>query len=203
MSRVASTALAIFCLGLVSCAAPGGGIRGAAAPAGGDATAATTTATDTPAEVDAGRASCPATPPPHPPFAPPEPYPATASQFGGDKVWYGSDELWTLLDTDGTWEMVRDKHGLFDKSFWWRAGFDAMRDPNPNLTLTARRLDVPGPEIAASSGDATHGWIENDDGAAFMLTGLQLSTAGCWKITGHYGAKKLSFVVWVTVEDGR
>jgi hypothetical protein len=59
-------------------------------------------------------------------------------------------------------------------------------------------LGVPGQEIAASGGDATHGWIENDDSGAFMLTGIRLPTAGCWKITGHYDARKLSFVVWVT-----
>jgi hypothetical protein len=197
MRRSALVALAVVCLGIVSCAAPSGESLGPAAPADGAAAPVTSAAANTPAEVGAGRASCQATPPPQPPFVPPEPYPATPSPFGRDKVWYGSDELWTTLDTDGSWELVPDEHGLFDKSFWWRAGFDALHEPTPRLTLTTTRVDVPGPEIAASSGDATHGWIENHDSGAFMLTGIRLPTAGCWKITGHYGTSELSYVVWV------
>lgn len=198
MRHSASVVLAVLCLGLVSCAAPGGGSRGAVEAASGDAAPSTAAVANTPAEVGAGRASCAATQPPEPPFVPPEPYPVTPLPFGHDRVWYGTDKLWTTLDTDGTWELARDEHGLFDKSFWWRAGFDALLEPTPKLALAAMRVDVPGPQIAASSGDATHGWIEYDDSGAFMLTGIQLPTAGCWKITGHYGARELSFVVWVT-----
>jgi hypothetical protein len=198
-------ALCLACLALVSCAAPAGGSGGGAAAAAGDGDAAptaTAAADPTTAKAGPGRASCPVTRPPQPPFVPPKPYLATPPPLYGG-FWYGSHELWTLLQADGTWEMPRDEHGLSDKSFWWRAGFDPQGEPTPKLTLTARRLDAPGPEIAASSGQATHGWRGDADIGAFMLTGIELPAAGCWEITGHYGATELSFVAWVTREGLR
>lgn len=197
MRRSAPPALVVaLCLALVSCAAPASGSRGAAAAAAGDA-APKATAANTTAKVGTGPVSCPITRPPQPRFVPPKPYRATPPPLYGG-FWYGSDQLWTLLQADGTWEMARDKDGLFDKSFWWRAGFDPRREQTPKLTLTARRLDVAGRAIAASSGQATNGWRDDDDIGAFMLTGIGLPAAGCWEITGHYRARELSFVVWVT-----
>jgi hypothetical protein len=196
MRRSAPPALVVaLCLALVSCAPPASGSRGAATAAAGDAAPKARAATT--AKLGPGRASCPITRPPQPPFVPPKPYRATSPPLSGG-FWYGNDELWTLLNADGTWEMARDQDGLFDKSFWWRAGFDPRREQSPNLTLSARRLDVPGRAIAASSGKATNGWRDDDDIGAFMLTGIELPTAGCWEITGHYRARELSFVVWVT-----
>lgn len=196
MRRSAPPALVLaLCLALVSCAPPASESRGAATAAAGDAVPKATAATT--AKVGAGRPSCPITRPPQPPFVPPKPYRATPPRLYGG-FWYGSDQLWTMLPADGTWEMARDKDGLFDKSLWWRAGFDPRREQTPNLTLSARRLDVPGPAIAASSGKATNGWRDDDDIGAFMLTGIELPAAGCWRVTGHYRARELSFVVWVT-----
>ena len=196
MRRSAPPALIVaLCLALVSCAPPTSGSHGAATAAAGD-TAPKATATTT-TKVKTGRASCPITKPQQPPFFPPKPYRATPPPLYGG-FWYGSDELWTLLKADGTWEMARDKHGLFDKSFWWRAGFDPRREQTPNLTLSARRLGVPGREIAASSGKATNGRRDDDDIGAFMLTRIELPAAGCWEITGHYRVRELSFTVWVT-----
>jgi hypothetical protein len=194
MYRSASVVLAVLCLGLVSCTTPAGESR-TAAESGGDAVAP---APDTPAKVGAGRASCGTTPPPRPAFVPPTPYPATPSEFGAGHVWYGGNELWTRLDTDGTWEMAQDENGLFDKSFWWRAGYDARREPNPKLILTASQVHGSNLEIPASDVVATHGWTENDSSAEFILTGIRLPVAGCWRITGHYGVNILSFVVWAT-----
>jgi hypothetical protein len=197
MRRAAPAALLVaVCLALVACAPPASGSRGAAAAAAGNAAPKATVTTTTP-KVATGRASCLTTRPPQPSFVPPKPYRATPPPLYGG-FWYGSDELWTLLQADGTWQMARDKDGLFDKGFWWRAGFDPRREQTPRLTLSARRLDLPGQEIAASSGRAANGWRDDDDIGAFMLTGIELPAAGCWEITGHYHARELSFVVWVT-----
>jgi hypothetical protein len=197
MRRSAPPALVgALCLALVSCAPPASGSRGAATAPAGEAAHKAVAATTT-AKVATGRSSCPITRPPQPPFVPPKPYRATPPPLYGG-FWYGSDQLWTLPQVDGTWEMAPDKDGLFDKSLWWQAGFDPRREQTPNLTLSARRLDLPGPEIAASSGKATNGWRDDDDIGAFMLTGIELPAAGCWEITGHYRARELSFVVWVT-----
>jgi hypothetical protein len=195
MRRSAPHALIVaLCLALVSCAPHASGSHRAATAAAGDTAKATATTTT---RVRMGRASCPITRPQQPPFSPPKPYRATPPPLYGG-FWYGSDGLWTLLKADGTWEMARDEQGLFDKSFWWRAGFDPRREQTPSLTLSARRLDVPGREIVASSGKATNGWRADDDIGAFMLTRIELPAAGCWEITGHYRARELSFAVWVT-----
>jgi hypothetical protein len=198
MRRAVPPALVVaLCLALVSCAPPASRSRGAAAAAAGDAAPGATAAANTTARAGTGRASCPITRPAQPPFIPPKPYRATPpTLYGG--FWYGSDQLWTLLQADGLWQMAGDKDGLFDKSFWWRASFDPQREQTPNLTLSARRLDIPGPAIAASSGKATNGWRDDDDIGASMLTGIQLPAAGCWEITGHYRTRELSFVAWVT-----
>jgi hypothetical protein len=138
-------------------------------------------------------ASCPTTRPPDPPFVPPAPYRATPPSEG-EKVWYGTNELWTLLDADGTWEMAGDQHGLFDKSFWWRQGYDWRTETTPRLRVTGRRLDAPAPAVTVS--DATNGFEPSM--GAFMLVGLELPAGGCWELTGHYHGSSLRLVVWVT-----
>jgi hypothetical protein len=138
-------------------------------------------------------ASCPTTRPPDPPFVPPAPYPPTPPSEG-DKVWYGTNELWTWLDADGTWEMARDEHGLFDKSFWWRQGYDWQTETTPRLQVTGRRLDAPAPAVTVS--DATNGFEQSM--GAFMLVGLELPAGGCWELTGYSHGSSLRLVVWVT-----
>jgi hypothetical protein len=138
--------------------------------------------------------SCPVTRPPDPPFVPPAPYPATPRSGDDDKVWYGTNELWTWLDTDGAWEMAHDEHGLFDKSFWWRQGYDWRTETTPRLRVTGRRLDAHAPAVTSSH--ATNGFEESM--GAFMLVGLELPAGGCWELTGHYHVWSLRLVVWVT-----
>jgi hypothetical protein len=139
-------------------------------------------------------ASCPTTRPPDSPFVPPAPYSAEPPSVAGDKVWYGTNELWTWLDADGVWDMARNEHGRFDKSFWWRQGYDWQTETTPQLSVTGRRLDSPAPTVSVS--DATNGFEPSM--GAFMLLGLELPTGGCWELTGHYHGSSLRFVVWVT-----
>jgi hypothetical protein len=151
-----------------------------------------------PAPPDAARpgraaASCPATRAPASRFVPPAPYPPRPPPVEGDKFWYGTEDLWTWLDADGTWEMARDRHGLFDKSFWWRRGYDWRTETTPRLRVTGRRLDTPA--ATATSSDATNGFEPSM--GAFMLVGLELPSGGCWELTGHYRGRSLRFVVRV------
>jgi hypothetical protein len=170
-------------------AAAGGGIA-ATNTSRGSALAASSAATPP----SAAPVSCPVTRPPDPPFVPPAPYPATPPSVERGKVWYGSDQLWTWLHADGTWEMARGEHGLFDKSFWWRQGYDWRTETTPGLRVTGRRLDAPAPAVTTSN--ATNGFEESM--GAFMLVGLELPAGGCWELTGHYHGRSLRLVVWVT-----
>jgi hypothetical protein len=162
---------------LAACAAPAANVL---SPAQAGRSVAT--------QPSAAPASCPTTRPPDPPFVPPTP-----PSGEGDKVWYGTTELWTWLNADGTWEMAHDEHGLFDKSFWWRQGYDWRTETTPALRVTGRRLDAAAPAVTVS--DATNGFEPSM--GAFMLLGLELPAGGCWELTGHYHGRSLRFVVWV------
>lgn len=139
-------------------------------------------------------ASCPVTRPPEVPFVPPAPYPAEPPERYVDEIWYGTPELWTMLGTEGTWyALPQDKDGYSQKVFWWSQDFDVSKDPFPAFTVTIEQLDVkPSPIVAAEA--ATN--ASADFGTA-MLTGVQVPSLGCWKITGRYQEAELSFVVWV------
>jgi hypothetical protein len=171
-------------------------------PAGGTAAASATSAR--PALAPAGgsvaiqagtaSASCPTTRPPDPPFVPPAPYPPRPPPLYGDMFWYGTNGLWTWLHANGTWSMARGLGAVrFDKSFWWREGYDWQTETTPRLQLTGRRLDAAAPRVTIS--EATNGF--RDDIGAFMLIGLELPTGGCWELTGHYAGRSLRFVVRV------
>jgi hypothetical protein len=135
--------------------------------------------------------SCPVTVPQDPPFVPPSPY----DRLGFDgEFWYGSNSLWTAVRQNGTWEALpHNPEGYTQKVFWWREGYSAGQEPEPELAVTAERLDAQAPSIQGSK--ATNA-SASDIGSA-MLVGVDLPTLGCWKITGKYGDTELSFVVWV------
>lgn len=136
-------------------------------------------------------ANCPITVPQDPAFTPPAPYDSMG--FEGE-FWYGSSSLWTAVRQNGIWEALpHNPEGYTQKVFWWRDGYVWTEEPEPALSLTAERLDGPAPILHGSG--ATNAYAA-DIGSA-MLTGVDLPTLGCWKITGKYKDAELSFVVWV------
>jgi hypothetical protein len=99
-----------------------------------------------------------------------------------------------MLGTEATWRgLPQDRNGYSQKVFWWSQYFDVKTDPFPALTVILARLDAPSSPIVAAE-EATN--ASADFGTA-MLTGVELPTPGCWKITGQYQEAELSFVVWV------
>jgi hypothetical protein len=199
--------LALLTLLLAACAVTGGGqvedIRAAQLPANTTSAAVssqqknTKPASETPEAATPNITSdlpkeppksCLVTQPPDPPFMPSAPVPATAPYAG--QFWYGEEDLWTMLPVDGTWgQMARG-----EKVFWWREGYDGSEEPEPELAMSARRLDGPAPEVH-SDPPATNAYHPDFHWA--MLQGFTVSTPGCWEITGKYGGHELSFVVWV------
>ena len=112
--------------------------------------------------------------------------------------WFGTEKLWLELPKSGVWEGWRGPEPgkgprsgpLTAKLFWWSVDYNPRRDGNPDLTVTARRLDGEAPPVLANE-------AHNAIGSA-MSDGIFLPTPGCWEITGEYKGQKLSFVVWVT-----
>ena len=100
----------------------------------------------------------------------------------------GDEAAWTMLRADGRWwHLPHTEAGYTQKVFWWR------EEPQPELTVTGRRLDGPAPPLRASR--ATNAFHPSFGSA--MLVGVDTPTLGCWEITGRYGGHELSFVVWV------
>jgi hypothetical protein len=141
---------------------------------------------------EAAKAYCPVTLPTDPLFTAPSPYPPHAPY--ADRFWYGTESLWTMLPTDGTWQ-----HRGIKKIWWWREGYNGQEEQQPLLSMTAVRLDSPAAPAIEIDPPATNGYHADFHWA--MLSGLNLPSGGCWQITGHYHDHELSFVVWVTDSD--
>jgi hypothetical protein len=148
---------------------------------------------------------CPATPAPNPPFVPPFPYRTNANSGAG--FLYGSTSLWTWISTDPDWwrgpACCRAQRPYVAKLAYMRAGFNARKEPDPELTVVARRLDVVAPLVWAGHANATWGPGEDNRihldllSSMSMLTGIDLPAAGCWEIAARYKDRSLSYVVLV------
>ena len=140
--------------------------------------------------------ACPITKPRAPSFIPPAPYPAKTDPHS---FWFGTEKLWTILRSDGTWRGLThytpSAPTFRQKLFWWRQGYDVRSEPQPKLTVTGMRLDSSAPPVLLAD-RASNGWQQED--LPFMVVGINLPTLGCWKITARYQDAQVSYVVWVT-----
>jgi hypothetical protein len=141
----------------------------------------------TPGYYPTGKENCPITRP-EPDFSPKAGYPAAIG-----KAWYGSDDLYVMLDKNGEdWSgLPKSELGLTQKTFWYRFGYDSMREPEPDIRVSGVRLDGPG---AFRFDDATHA---NGDFGSAMLVGVDFPSVGCWQIGAVYRGDDLTYVVWV------
>jgi len=140
---------------------------------------------------------CPMTVAPQPPFVPPEPYPPDPG-FGN--AWYGTPELWTILEPQGqVWTdlpvakdgSVGDKTLWFSDSFSTASGEDFSGDAD--ITVTAVRLDGSARRVVEEGGVPSF----NRDINNFVLVGLVLPAPGCWQVNATYKGAELSYVLLV------
>jgi hypothetical protein len=124
------------------------------------------------------------------PFEAPSPHPKTLPNVDG-AVWYGSDHLWTMLRPAGeVWHrLLNAPHTFTNKTFWFSVDWNPDNEPEPAITVVATRLDGPG---SVTFGPGTNAGA--DFGAA-MLVGVDLPTAGCWRISGRYRGAELAYVL--------
>ena len=133
---------------------------------------------------------------PDPAFAAPPPYPSSPPDER--KTWFGTPQLWTMLEADGeVWDAANAAFPIGEKTFWWSSRWAGMREESqPGITVTATRLDGPG---SVTTDDATNAADDSLGGEA-MLVGIELPTAGCWELTAEYRDAVLSYVVWIKDE---
>lgn len=146
----------------------------------------------------AGPNTCPVTVPPQPGLVPPEPYPPEAPL---EQVWYGTPELWTILDRNGSVWMdlpvgtdgsVGDKTAWFSEDFSTAEGEDFSGDAD--ITVTAVHLDGSAPPVVVQAGGQPS---FNRDVKNFMLVPLVLPEPGCWEVTARYQGAELAYVLQV------
>jgi hypothetical protein len=135
---------------------------------------------------------CPVTQPPNPGFNPSPPYPREAPYTS--EFWFGSDGLWTAVPKSGVWyDLPLNSDGYTQKIFWWSEKFSIRDEPEPDLSVSGRRLDAQAVPLNVSR--ATNAFA--GDIKTAMLVGVDFPTTGCWEITGDYKGAELSFVVWI------
>ena len=135
---------------------------------------------------------CPVTTSANVSFKAPEPFSPIAPWKG--IFWYGSEHLWTALNTDGVWsKLPENSDGYGQKIMWWSSLYSLKDELEPELVVSGRRLDGEAEPLRFYG--ATNAMA--DDIGEAMLTGVEIPTLGCWEITGQYKESEISFVVWV------
>jgi hypothetical protein len=81
--------------------------------------------------------------------------------------------------------------GYRTKLVFWRRALDWPKEPEPKLIITAKRLDGEAPSVAVAHANAV--FVMGSTPA--MMTGIDIPTAGCWELTGHYNGHTLTFIV--------
>ncbi len=105
-------------------------------------------------------------------------------------VWVGSPKLAAQVPKDGHWVAMGAEHNYRDKWWWWREGYRAVEETQPQLMILANRLDAPAPPVV----------IERATNAIFapgrdqILTGMEFPTAGCWDVFASYRGEELRFI---------
>ena len=123
---------------------------------------------------------CVATVPPEPGLVVPDTHPKEPV-FGR---WYGTPDLWTVLEPDGSYGPR--------KSVWWSANFPGGAvEERPEVLVTWRRLDREEP-ILTNDSIATNAHTVGD--GHFMIAGIDPAERGCWEITASYKGATLSYV---------
>lgn len=116
-------------------------------------------------------------------FTPPAPYPPDPVHDG--MIWYGNDDLWTILEADG---MIG-----YRKSVWWSANFPGIsQEPEPEIAVTWEKLDDPNHEVIVDEAPGTNAHTPED--GDFMIAGMDPEVAGCWKVTATYKGATLSYI---------
>jgi hypothetical protein len=124
-------------------------------------------------------------------FVPPPPYEASPGQ---DEFYFGTDDFWTILPSDGVWQTQHDqatydrrKIPWFSKDYWW------LSRSEEDLVVDAKRLDRAG---SVHQPGATNAFTPERQTSA-MLNSIEFPSTGCWEISAHWHDHELKFVVWV------
>lgn len=145
-------------------------------------------------------ASCPVTVPGDGAFTPASESPEDPPDVY-NVVWFGSPQLWTMLDPDGqVWFdlPVGEDGSMFEKTFWWSEGYDPE---NPgNISVRAEQLggSAAGFEVTRQAGRGFNPFMHAPTHESVTVIDVEIPEPGCWKLTAEYMGDTVSYVVWVS-----
>lgn len=122
----------------------------------------------------------------------------TPLDVGDFMQWHGNNDLTALIPRDGKWYFMGPEHNYRNKFWWAREGYNAYEEPNPELVITAKRLDAQAEIVRRDNATNAMG---NNRGWHAMLTGMEFPSAGCWEVTGTYHEHSLTIVFLVGVRN--
>jgi hypothetical protein len=128
-------------------------------------------------------------------FVPPLPWPPQPPALYR-AVWYGTNDLWTMLSPTGEiWRgLPSSGQTLGQKTFWFSTNYrDPAADSSPAINVEGRRLDGSGERFTA--GDP--GTNASADFGLSMLVGVDIPGPGCWELQATYQDASLAYVVWI------
>lgn len=110
-------------------------------------------------------------------------------------AWVGSPKLAAKVPINGHWNGMGPERNYFDKWWWWRDGYRATEEADPELVVTATRLDESSPSVVIRNATNAFGPAdESGPGWDAMLVGMEFPTSGCWEVVGQYRDQELRFV---------
>lgn len=109
------------------------------------------------------------------------------SDFG----WFGSESLAAVIPAEGRWTGMGEAHRFRDKFWWWKRGYEAVKEPRPPLTVTASLVD--------DRSVSTKPFVTNAYGKDWnaILVGMEFPEPGCWRVLGTSGQENLKIILYV------
>jgi len=140
-------------------------------------------------------ASCPVTVPGRSAFTPASETPEGPPSVY-DEVWYGTPQLWTMINPQGEVNSKRWLEG--DRTFWWSEEYSP--DNPGEFTITAEQIDGPTSTVRVSepAGSGFSPFMVQPTHESVTHVGIALPEPGCWRLTAEYKGATLSYVIWFT-----
>lgn len=111
-----------------------------------------------------------------------------------DEVWYGTPDLWTLINPEGEVNSKRWLEG--DRTFWWSQNFSP--DNPGEVSVTAEQVNGSASAVQASetAGTGFNPFMLQPTHESVTMIGIELPESGCWELTAEYKGSTLSYVIW-------
>jgi hypothetical protein len=111
-------------------------------------------------------------------------------------VWYGTPELWTMIDRQREINSKRWLQG--DKSFWWSENYTSGEPAEVAVTAVHLNGSAPTVKDGAAAGSGFNPFMLATTHRSVTMVSVELPDPGCWELTAEFEGASLSYVIWVS-----